>query len=58
MMTGLRFPPAQVNRDPYPELSGEEADGVAEYLPIKRQIRNIYSPFYSVQFLTSLRFRK
>jgi hypothetical protein len=30
---------------PYPELSGEKLTVWQEYLPIKRPIRNLYSPF-------------
>jgi hypothetical protein len=33
---------------PYPELSGEELTVWQEYLPIKRPIRNLYSPFNSI----------
>ena len=30
---------------PYPELSGEELAVWQEYLPIRREMRNLYSPF-------------
>jgi hypothetical protein len=30
---------------PYPELSGEELAVWQEYLPIRREIKNLYSPF-------------
>jgi len=33
---------------PYPELSGEELTVWQEYLPIKRPIRNLYSPFNTI----------
>jgi len=33
---------------PYPELSGEELTAWQEYLPIKRPIRNLYSPFNTI----------
>ena len=33
---------------PYPELSGEALTVWQEYLPIKRPIRNLYSPFNSI----------
>ena len=33
---------------PYPELSGEKLTVWQEYLPIKRPIRNLYSPFNSI----------
>ena len=33
---------------PYPELSGEELAVWREYLPIKRSIRNLYSPFNTI----------
>ena len=33
---------------PYPELSGEELAVWQEYLPIKRPIRNLYSPFNTI----------
>jgi hypothetical protein len=33
---------------PYPELSGEKLTVWQEYLPIKRPIRNLYSPFNTI----------
>ena len=33
---------------PYPELSGEALTVWQEYLPIKRPIRNLYSPFNTI----------
>jgi len=33
---------------PYPELSGEQLTVWQEYLPIKRPIRNLYSPFNTI----------
>jgi hypothetical protein len=33
---------------PYPELSGENLTVWQEYLPIKRPIRNLYSPFNTI----------
>ena len=33
---------------PYPELSGEKLTVWQEYLPIKRPIRNLYSPFTTI----------
>jgi hypothetical protein len=33
---------------PYPELSGEKLSVWQEYLPIKREIRNLYSPFITI----------
>ena len=33
---------------PYPELSGKELTVWQEYLPIKRPIRNLYSPFNTI----------
>ena len=33
---------------PYPELSGEKLTVWQEYLPIKREIRNLYSPFITI----------
>jgi hypothetical protein len=33
---------------PYPELSGEKLTVWQEYLPIKREIRNLYSPFTTI----------
>jgi hypothetical protein len=33
---------------PYPELSGEKLTVWQEYLPIKRPIRNLYSPFITI----------
>jgi len=33
---------------PYPELSGEQLAVWQEYLPIKRPIRNLYSPFNTI----------
>jgi hypothetical protein len=33
---------------PYPELSGENLTVWQEYLPIKRPIRNLYSPFDTI----------
>ena len=33
---------------PYPELLGEELAVWQEYLPIKRPIRNLYSPFNTI----------
>ena len=33
---------------PYPELSGEELAVWQEYLPMRREIRNLYSPFTTI----------
>src|SRR4029453_19095591 len=33
---------------PYPELSGEKLTVWQEYLPIKRPIRNLYSPYNTI----------
>jgi hypothetical protein len=33
---------------PYPELSGEELAVWQEYLPMRREIRNLYSPFITI----------
>ena len=33
---------------PYPEMSGEKLTVWQEYLPIKREIRNPYSPFHAI----------
>jgi hypothetical protein len=33
---------------PYPEMSGEKLTVWQEYLPIKRPIRNLYSPFNTI----------
>src|SRR5438132_14210935 len=33
---------------PYPELSGEKLTVWQEYLPFKRPIRNLYSPFTTI----------
>ena len=33
---------------PYPELSGEKLTVWQEYLPIKRPIKNLYSPFNTI----------
>ena len=33
---------------PYPEMSGEKLTVWQEYLPIKRPIRNLYSPFITI----------
>ena len=33
---------------PYPEMSGEKLTVWQEYLPIKREIRNPYSPFHTI----------
>ena len=33
---------------PYPELAGEKLTVWQEYLPIKRPIRNLYSPFNTI----------
>jgi hypothetical protein len=33
---------------PYPELSGEELAVWQEYLPIRREMRNLYSPFNAI----------
>jgi hypothetical protein len=30
---------------PYPELSGEELAVWQEYLPVRREMKNLYSPF-------------
>jgi hypothetical protein len=33
---------------PYPEMSGEKLTVWQEYLPIKREIKNPYSPFHAI----------
>ena len=33
---------------PYPELSGKELAVWQEYLPIRREVRNLYSPFNTI----------
>ena len=43
---------------PYPELSGEELTVWREYLPIKRPIRNLYSPFNTIPDLAIAEIKK
>src|SRR6266496_2454575 len=43
---------------PYPELSGEELTVWQEYLPIKRPIRNLYSPFNTIPDLAIAEIKK
>ena len=43
---------------PYPELSGEELTVWQEYLPIKRPIRNLYSPFNTIPHLAIAEIKK
>ena len=43
---------------PYPELSGEELAVWQEYLPIKREIRNLYSRFNTIPDLAIAEIKK
>ena len=43
---------------PYPELSGEKLTVWQEYLPIKRPIRNLYSPFNTIPDLAIAEIKK